>query len=68
MANELSELRNRVQALEDSLLNTKVPEVQSGAERSVSRLMVDMENCVRTLFDDTPINTSGLQISMNSEL
>ena len=68
MANELNELRNRLQALEDFVLNTKLPVPESAAERSIWRLIIDMEHYVRTLFDDPPINASRLNISMKSEL
>ena len=68
MATELNDLRSRVQALEDFVLNTKLPVAESGAERSISRVIIDMENYVRTLVEDPPVKVSGLKISMNSEL
>lgn len=34
----------------------------------MSREIIDMENYVRTLVEDPPISTSGLKISVNSEL
>ena len=55
-------------ALEDFVRQTKLPVAESGAERSISRVIIDMENYVRTSVEDPPLSTSGLHISMNSEL
>ena len=68
MATELNEIRSRLQALEEFVINTKLPVAESGAERSISRVIVDMENYVRTLVADPPIQRSSFAISMNSEL
>ena len=65
MATELNELRFWVQALDDFVRNTKLPVAESGAQRSISRVVNDMENYVRTLVDDPPIKASGLKISSN---
>ena len=68
MAVKLNELRSRVQDLEDCVLNTKLTVAESSAEGGISRVIIDMENHVRTLVDDPPIKTSDLMISMSSEL
>ena len=67
-AEQVNERRNRVQALEDFVHQRKLPEAESGGERSISRVIIDMQSYVRTLVEDPPISTSGLKISMNSEL
>ena len=68
MAAELNELRNRLQAIEEFVINTRLPVEETGAERSISRVIIDMESYVRTLVDDPPVRTSGLKHSMNVEL
>ena len=67
MAAELNELRTRVQALEDLVIQTRLPMAEAGSEQSISSVIVDTENYVRTLVEDLPISTSGLKISVNSE-
>ena len=59
MATELNEFLSRIQNLEDVVLKTKLPVAESGHERSISRVIFDMENDVWTLVDDPPIKTSG---------
>ena len=67
-AEHVNDLRNREQALKEFVRQTQLPVAESGADRSISRVIIDMENYVRTLVEDLPISTSGLKISMNSEL
>ena len=50
-AEQLNELRSRVKALEDFVLSTKLPQAESGAERPIARVLIDMENYLRTLVD-----------------
>ena len=68
MASELDKLRRRVQALEGFVLSRQLPAVESGSERSISRVIVGMEHYFRTLVEDPPVKTSALKISKNSEL
>ena len=65
---QINDLRIRVQALEDVVRQIKLPVAESGAERSISRVFIDMENYVRTLFNDPPIRTFGIKLSMDSKL
>ena len=67
-AEQVNEVRNTVQAFEESIRQTQLPVAESGAERSISRVVIDMEHYVRTWVEDPPISKSGLNISMPSEL
>ena len=68
MATVLNEIRSRLQDLEESVINTTLPVAESGAERSISRVIIDMENYLRTLVADPSIQRSSLTISMNQNL
>ena len=57
-AEQVNEVRNRMQPLEGLLRQTTLPVAEPDAERSIWRVITDMENYVRTLVDDPPILTS----------
>ena len=57
-AEQVGELRSSVKAFADFVLSSKLPQAESGADRSISRVIVDIENYIRSLVEDPPNEAS----------
>ena len=65
---QINELINRVKALKDFAISDRLPVMESGTERSISQVIVDMENYVRTLVVDPPVKTLEFRLSRTQNL